>query len=173
MVAGLTTIANGSTSNTAAIGAVDTTRTFVVFTRRVGNAGGREEYYQVRGELTNATTLTFTRADINNAVDIAWFVVTLNDGTTVQRGTTTLANNNNTANVALAPAIVPSRSFPIFSVSGGTNSSNLLDDTSITADLSSATNLRLQRDSDNVSATVAWFVVDLGSPRIDWQEIIP
>jgi hypothetical protein len=174
---GLTTINNNSTTATATIGAVDVTRTFLVFSRRAENSiNGREGRYQVRGELTNATTLTFTRAGDSDDVDIAWFAVTLNDGTTVQRGTTTLANNNDTANVALASAIVPNRSFPIISVSGGLdNNSGHLDDTSITADLTSTTNLRLERDSnaDSGNATVAWFVVNLGSPRIDWQEIIP
>jgi hypothetical protein len=174
---GTTAITNNNTFVSVPITAVDTSKTFVVFTRRAENGiNGREGRYQVRGELTNATTLTFTRAGNSDDVDIAWFAVTLNDGTTVQRGTTTLANNNNTANVALAPAIVPNRSFPIFSVSGGTNNNNnYLDDTSITADLTSTTNLRLERDSnsDSGTATVAWFVVNLGSPRIDWQEIIP
>jgi len=174
--AGLTTINNNWTTATATIAAVDTTKTFLVFSRRADrNTAGREEDYQIRGELTNATTLTFTRVDNDNDMDIAWYVVTLNDGTTVQRGTTTLANNTNTEDVTLAPAIVPNRSFPIISVSGGVNNSGYLDDTSITADLTSTTNLRLERDSnaDRGNTTVAWFVVNLGSPRIDWQEIIP
>jgi len=38
---------------------------------------------------------------------------------------------------------------------------------------SATTNLRLQRTNTAVSTSAAWFVVHLGSPRIDWQEIIP
>jgi hypothetical protein len=166
--AGLTTLANGSTSVTATIGAVDVTKTFLVFSRRAGNVGGREERYQVRGELTNATTLTFTRAGNNTAVDIAWFAVTLNDGTTVQRGTATAAAGTATVNAALAPAVVLNRSFPIISVSGSSNGDDeRLDDTSLTGTLTSPTNLQLQRVSTTRIATAAWFVVNLGSPRID------
>jgi hypothetical protein len=172
--AGLTTLANGSASVTATIGAVDVTKTFLVFSRRAGNVGGRDERYQVRGELTNATTLTFTRAGNNTAVDIAWFAVTLNDGTTVQRGTVTAAAGTATVNAALAPAVVLNRSFPIISVSGSSNGDDdRLDDTSLTDTLTSPTNLQLQRVRTTRSATAAWFVVNLGSPRIDWQEIIP
>lgn len=171
---GLTTLANGSTTVTATIGAVDVTRTFLVFNRRAGNAGGREGRYQVRGELTNATTLTFTRAVGTTAMDIAWFAVTLNDGTVVQRGAATAVTGTTTVNVALAPAIVLNRSFPIISVSGGSGgSSNQQDDTSFTHALTTTTNLQLQRVSTSVPATTAWFVVNLGSPRIDWKEIIP
>lgn len=175
---GLTTLLEGNVAVTAAIGAVDMTKTFVVFSRRGATvAAGIEGRYQVRGELTNATTLTFTRA-VNNAVgggnndvEIAWFAVTLNDGTIVQRGTTTV--NAAFMDVPLAP-IVLNRGFPIVSVSGGTNGPNThLDDTSLTDAFTSTTNLRLQRANTAVPATVAWFVVNLGSPRIDWQEIVP
>jgi hypothetical protein len=170
---GMTTINNGAAA--AAITAVDMTKTFVVFTRRAAAAtNGREGRYQVRGELTNASTLTFTRAGTSDALEIAWFVVTLNDGTTVQRGTTTAAAGTATVNGALAPAVVLNRSFPIITVSGGEdNNSGRLDDTSLTGAFTSTTNLQFQRAITAVPATAAWFVVSLGSPRIDWQEIIP
>jgi len=171
--AGLTTLANGSTTVAATIGAVDVARTFLVFSRRAGNVGGREERYQVRGELTNATTLTFTRTGNSTDVNIAWFAVTLNDGTTVRRGTTTVGTGTATVNAALTPAIVPNRSFPIISVSGGDNNNGRLDDTSLTGAITSTSNLQFQRVSTGLPATAAWFVVDLGSPRIDWKEIIP
>lgn len=184
---GLTTLLEGNVAATAAITAVDMTKTFVVFSRRGATvAAGREGRYQVRGELTNPTTLTFTRA-VNNAVgggvndvEIAWFAVTLNDGTTVQRSTVTAGTGPASAilNVPLTTAIVINRSFPIISISGGTDTENTrLDDTSFTDAFTTTTNLQLQRSntagSTGVPATAAWFVVNLGSPRIDWQEIVP
>lgn len=170
-------INNGNNAVVVPITAVDLTKTFVVFTRRAATgAQGREGRYQVRGELTNATTLTFSRAVNNNNagnVEIAWFVVTLNDGTTVQRGTTTVNAGSGFRDVPLAPIVV-NRSFPIVSVSGGTNLLNShLDDTSLTDAFTSTTNLRLQRANTAIPATADWFVVNLGSPRIDWQEIVP
>ncbi len=172
---GLTTIANGSATATAAITAVDTAKTFVVFTRRAATAtNGRDGRYQVRGELTNATTLTFTRSGTSDALEIAWFAVTLNDGTTVQRGVSTAAAGATQVDATLSPAIVLNRSFPIISVSGGEDNNNgRLDDTSLTDAFTSTTNLRLQRTSTAVITSTAWFVVNLGSPRIDWREIFP
>ena len=172
---GLTTINNGSATATAAITAVDTAKTFVVFTRRAAAVtAGRDGRYQVRGELTNATTLTFTRSGTSDVLEIAWFAVTLNDGTTVQRGVSTAAAGATQVDASLSPAIVLNRSFPIISVSGGENNNNgRLDDTSLTDAFTSTTNLRLQRVNTAVSTSAAWFVVHLGSPRIDWKELFP
>lgn len=172
---GLTTINNGAATATAVVTSVDTTKTFVVFTRRAAAAtNGREGRYQARGELTNATTLTFTRSGTSDALEIAWFAVTLNDGTTVQRGVATAAAGTTQVDAALSPAIVLNRSFPIISVSGGEDNNNgRLDDTSLTDAFTSTTNLRLQRVNTAVSTSAAWFVINLGSPRIDWKEIFP
>lgn len=178
---GLTTILDGAFSNTATITAVDPTRSFLVFSRRAANdVDGVEGCYQVRGELTNGTTLTFTRALDERQIDIAWFVVTLNDGTTVQRGTAAAAAGTNTANVTLAPAVVLNQSFPIISASGEDNGNARgdLDSTSWTPAFTSTTNLRLQRtpagSGDQIDSSVAWFAINLGgSTRIDWQEVFP
>ena len=74
----------------------------------------------------------------------------------------------------MSRTLVLNRSFPIISVSGSSNGDNdRLDDTSLTHAFTSTTNLRFQRASTSRSAQIAWFVVHLGSPRIDWQEIFP
>jgi len=178
----LVTIANGSLSNTATIPtAVDPTKSFLVFSRRAAsNMAGNEGRYQVRGELTNGTTLTFTRAGTQRAVDISWFVVSLNDGTSVQRGVATAAGGTNTQNVALAPAVTLNRSFPVISASGGNNNDEAdLDSTSWTPAFSATNNLRLERTpagtGTQISSSVAWFAVNFGfgPTRIDWMEIYP
>jgi hypothetical protein len=178
---GLTSIVNGATSNTAAITAVDPTRSFLVFSRRAANnVAGVEGRYQVRGELTNGTTLTFARAGTQRQVDIAWFVVSLNDGTTVQRGTATAAGGDNMQDVALSPAVTLNRSVPVISSSGGNNNDDAdLDSTAWTPAFTSTTNLQLQRTpagtGTQISSSVAWFAINLGfgPTRIDWLEDYP
>ncbi len=189
---GIVTIAINQTVATvtlAAANAVDTSRTFLVFTQSGGTAvNGIERYYQTTGELTNATTLTFTRAFQNNTantqVNIAWFAVRMVDGTTVQRGLAgpsgaTGATGTTTMNAALT-AIDTSRSVPIISVRGdaASNASTNLDDTSWKAAFTTPTNLQLTRVAGNTTnATVAWQVVQFNkAPNLvdgDGKEIFP
>lgn len=178
---GLTSIVDGVSSNTAGITAVDPTKSFLVFSRRAAsNVAGVEGRYQVRGELTNGTTLTFTRARNQRQIDIAWFVVTLNDGTTVQRGTAAVVAGDNMEVVTLAPAVALNRSFPVVSASGANSTeSGDLDSTCWTPAFISTTNLQLQRTpaggGTQIGSSVAWFTINLGgSPtRIDWSEVYP
>lgn len=176
---GLSTIIAGQTAVAAAISAVDPAKTFLVLTRRAAAASnGIEGQYQVRGELTNGTTLTFTRAQNTNAVDISWFAVSLKGGSSVQRGVDTSGTlaASATRNVALANAITINQSVPFISTSGGIGANNDLDDTSWTTFLSTLTNLQLQRAGNNaISASTAWFVVDFNrvTTIVDWQEIYP
>ena len=91
---GLVSLATNQASITAALSpAVDTTRIFLVFTRRGGTGiSGDETLYEVNAQITNGTTLTFSRATqsgaANTGVDITWFAVRMTYGTTVQSGTT-------------------------------------------------------------------------------------
>lgn len=188
---GTATIARSGTSVTATLNpAVDTTRTFLVFTSDGGSAvNGVESRYLTRGEITDATTLTFTRARRRNAangqVNIAWFAVRMTDGTTVQSGTTTNTPDPNTMtmNAALSPPVVISRSVPIISVSGdplNTVETDALDDNSWAAQLTSPTNLQLTNSTNVQNAwntTVAWQVVQFANApnRVDGdgREIFP
>jgi hypothetical protein len=189
--AGTVTIATNQTAATvtlSAANAVDTTRTFLVFTRSAGTAvNGREYFYQTTGEITNATTFTFARAfqngNANTQVDIAWFAVRMTDGTTVQRGLVGPSGTgagSATMNAALASAIVINRSVPIISARGdaGDNATTNLNDTSWKAGFTTTTNLQMTRVASNSSnATVAWQVVQFSdAPNLvdgDGREFFP
>jgi hypothetical protein len=190
---GIATIAINATTVTAALNPpVDLTRTFLVFTRSGGSGSfGVESWYQTTGAITNATTLTFTRAYQNSGfantqVDIAWFAVRMTDGSTVQRGLQGPSGTgaaSATMNVALPSAVVTTRSVPFISVMGDpvpANPFSNLDDTSWKAALTTTTNLRLTRavGATKVSnATVAWQVVQFNNqPNLvdgDGREIFP
>lgn len=166
-----TTSINSGTQNFVTVPlapAVDPNQSFLVFSRRAPTTGGIEGDYQVTGEITGGgLTLTFTRADTKtNAVDIAWEVVSLNDGTTVQRGKITSDLTDNPLNATLSPAIVTAQSIPLISVSGAFSPTDTadIDSTTYTAIFTSTTNLQMQRASNpNMSATVAWQVVQFAT----------
>jgi hypothetical protein len=189
---GSASIAINALTATAALNPpVDLTRTFLVFTRSGGSGSfGVESFYQTTGQITNATTLTFTRAFqgnfANSQVDIAWFAVRMTDGTTVQRGLqgpSGVGGASATMNAVLPSAIAINRSVPFISVMGDpapANPFSNLDDTSWKAALTSTTNLRLTRAAGaaNVSnATMAWQVVQFNDrPNLvdgDGREIFP
>ncbi|MFZ1060311.1 MAG: PQQ-binding-like beta-propeller repeat protein [Candidatus Rokuibacteriota bacterium] len=158
---GLTTIAAAASSATAAISSVTTGASFLVMSRRgVVASAGIETQYQVRGEITNATTLTFSRDSTTNTVDIAWEVVTLSDGTSVQRGAAAAATTETTLNATLSPAVILAQSVSFASARGGVDVNSDLDSTSWTASITTTTNLQLQRGSaQSVDSNIAWEVV--------------
>jgi hypothetical protein len=182
---GTATIAPAATSTTATLNpAVDTTRTFLVFTSNGGSAvAGVESRYLTRGEITNATTLTFTRAGNGGQVNVAWFAVRMTDGTTVQRATNNTAGNPGVTMNAPLTAIVPARSVPIISASGdplNTVEDDALDDNSWAPAFTSTTNLQLTNSTNaqgNWDTTVAWQVVQFtDKPNLvdgDGREIFP
>ena len=158
---GLITLLAGESSKTQGISAVTLANSFLLFTRRGSASGGTETQYQVRGELTNGTTLTFSRDSTLNTVDIAWEVLGLSDGSTVQRGTAAAF----TTETLLSPGIsvTPSRSVPFISVQGGVDATSDLDSTSWTATVA-ASNLNLERASaQSVDANISWQVVQFAT----------
>lgn len=167
MQRGLTTIANGASSATAALAEVNLSKSFVLMSYRgAGAINGVESQFMVRGALTNNTTLTFNRVSTSNNVDIAWEVISLGEtGAAVERGTAaTTATGNTTLNQTIS-AVDLSKAFAYISVQGGTgtNTGNL-DELSWTAALTSPTNLRLQRGGSGTHSTINWQVVQFAGP---------
>ena len=161
---GLVDIAGGSASNTQAITSVATGSSFLVFSRRgATTAAGIEANYQVRGQITSATQLTFTRTGTTGATNISWEVVTMSDGTAVQRGTSsTAAVTDTTLNATLSPAIDTTTTIPWISasVTSGPTTDQDLDASSWSATFSTTTNLQLQRIFTNdAQGQVAWQVI--------------
>ncbi|MEM9561346.1 MAG: hypothetical protein AAGA93_01930, partial [Actinomycetota bacterium] len=150
---GTTTLPSGSTSVTVTIDAVDTTSSFLEFgVRGTGTEPGR---LQIIGELTNSTTVTFTRDNTGVDVVIDWSVVEFSSGVTVQRGVS--SNSGGAVVDTTISAVDRSRSFVLlggYQVDGVTFDGNDF----VQASLTSATNLRLAVDFATPS-TVPWQVI--------------
>ncbi len=153
---------------------VDTSKSFILLTRRSGTSvDGVEGEYNVRGEFLTAGTAvtgvqfarTVTATGNNRQADIAYEVVTLSDGSTVQSGTTALTGSNGTSTATLT-AVDTTRTAVLFTVSGGNSGANRIDDTFLTGTLNgsnggSGSGITFTRLGSNNVGTIAaaWFAV--------------
>jgi YD repeat-containing protein len=163
---GIATIPDSTTSVNASITSVDTTKSFLIMNIAAdSSANGNEGRYLIRGAFTNSTTLTFNRVGTQGTPTIAWEVVSMSDGTTVQSGAkSTTATSDSTLNQTLSSAVDLARSFVYLSVQGGANGTATdLGEVSWTGSLTSTTNLRLQRGATGSQATINWQAVQFAA----------
>ena len=148
---GTTTIASGSSSTTATITAVDPSKAFLTFTVRGDQPTPND--MMISGELTNATTVTFSRVGTFTNVTIEWSVVEFVSGVSVQRGSPTLGSS--TTDIPIS-SVDLTRSFVLMNsrVGGGTFGASDFP----RAALTSSTNLRVSIES-SASNVVKWQVV--------------
>jgi hypothetical protein len=154
-------------SKTATISTVDTAKSFLIANwSTLGTTVGGNA---IRGRITSATQVTFDRGVTGSAVDLTWFVVTMNDGSTVQSGNASFGSATTQVNVSPLSAVTLSRSVAFLSGyqrGGSTPYPGVTPDDNagvpwFTADLTSTTNLRLTRDVTlNFTAEAPWFVVE-------------
>ncbi|MCM8789688.1 MAG: hypothetical protein NC916_01515, partial [Candidatus Omnitrophica bacterium] len=125
---GTVTLAVNQGSNTGTwTGAVDLAKSFLVFSAKANRStNGIEGYFWIRGEITNGTTVTFTRGYQSTTtltdVLIRYYVVELTDPVSIVQGQSvgavTVPTGASSAEMNLATAVDPTRSAPFFSVSG-------------------------------------------------------
>lgn len=162
---GTVTLANGITNTTAAIGSsVNLGSSFLIFNYKAATAiAGVERDYYVRGSYSNNSTLSFTRRNGNQDVDISWFAVEMTDGTTAQSGSTTINGGGGTSVTAtLSPAVTTTKSMIVFSNDTATGDSGVAtqDSGTYTSTFNSSTQIQFTRNNDeNNAATLDWFVI--------------
>jgi hypothetical protein len=135
-----------------------------------GEINGVEGLLMTRGTISDANTLTFSRA-VNGRVagqniDIAWYVVEFTDlASNVQRGSATISSGTKSAKVKLDYPVDIERAFPIIYTSGGdTNLAKISDDlvkAEMTKTVTAGDTLKLTRRDSIVATDVNWFVVEL------------
>lgn len=112
------TINNASSSGTATISSVDTSKTLLIWDGRVsadsGVANPQSDSYDARITLTNATTLTANRFSTSNNVTIYVTVVEFKTAavTSVQYGTITVSSG--TSNTAAISSVTTSRALCVY-----------------------------------------------------------
>ena len=147
-------------SVTATITAVDTGKAFLMFTTASPGNGIIPGAVVVRGELTNSTTVTFTRETSEAApvqMDVAWTVVEYACGVSVQRGSVLV--NALTTNVALV-AVDTSRAFVLWSKTPKNTDTGWNADDAALVELTSSTNLRISTAQAPTGHMFSWQVVE-------------
>lgn len=159
MQSGTVAFSTTDTSKDVTITSVNTSKAFLMFS--FSSAATDADDGMIMGVMTNATTLTFSRAASGSAVSVSWYVAEYEYGVSVQRGTST----NNSKNTAIAISSVDlSKSFPILS-SKQTNTS-LRDSTMTKGYLLDSTTLRLDSSEDRSGMTYAWQVVQFDAATV-------
>jgi hypothetical protein len=125
----------------------------------------------VRATLSDPTTVTLDRGvGIDDVTEVAWQVVELADGSSVQHGSSTMASGDATATATIA-AVATGRSvaFASSQFGGGQGggetsaaSGGVIGVASATVQLSGATQVSLVRTATGADATFTWFVVSWG-----------
>ena len=162
---GISTISGGSGSATVNLPtSVNLGRSFVLTNVRAGpNSDGGEDDYFVRATLSGTNTLNLNRfASAGEFVEVAYFVVELTDGSSVQAGAMSTAfSTTTTMSVTLSPAITISRALPIFGTSVGSTSAFHVDSGSFTPNFTSTTGLQFTRvSSQSVDVAGYYYVIE-------------
>jgi len=134
--------------------AVTANNSFIVVSDR-----GTSDYY-VRGEVTNGSTLTFTRATSTGNVDVSWYLVEMTNGSTVQAGVQAVTTSGATPTiVTLGTAVPEDESYSIISTSATSTEASASE---VGHDLirnGGSTELKLYRSALTGTPTVAWQVI--------------
>ena len=156
----------GDSSLSAAVTAVNAQKAWLLFSYTSASGTGTNiAQKMVWGTVTDATTLTFDRASTGQASDLTWYLVEFTDGTTVESGSTQFTNAQTQLDIGIAcvDTLTTLATAGGMSYRGG-STPYVVDDnpgvSSVTLDLTSATNLRLTRGlTGAVTASIGWFVV--------------
>ncbi|HJY34608.1 MAG TPA: S24/S26 family peptidase, partial [Vicinamibacterales bacterium] len=148
---------------------VTTGRSFLLSSFTTTGSGTDMGARLLRGQLFNPTTLVFDRSiagSPDNLTEIAWQVVELKDGSSVQNGTTSFAAGTAAVAQPLGVQVNVTRSIPLCAVQVGGQSmgraayaaNDVPGEASFTGALA-PTQLTLTRNSTNSAADVGWSVI--------------
>ncbi len=164
-------IASGALAATVTVTAVDTTKTFLIasWTSDVDGIGANF----VRARITSTTQLTFDRGVTGSNIGLTWYLVTLNDGSTVQSGNAAFGTAATLVSAALSPAVNLTTAVAFLSGNQrggstpdpGTTPNDNPGVALFRADLTGTTTLQVSRATvgTGVTANAAWFVVNFAS----------
>lgn len=167
------TLGAGTGTTTVALSSpVDLASTFILASPYANPAGTEMGERTIRARLVDASTVEVYRAVTTESIVARIQVVTLNDGTLVQRGLVTMSPGTSVATASLSP-VDTSRSTAFTTVmepgslSGGSTSytaDDVVGEASAAVTLPSSTSVSLRRNASLGTATFAWQVVTWGGP---------
>ncbi len=165
---GLTTLGAGESEKCTLIRVKSNVNSFLIMSfKGTGAVNGIESQYLTRGSVIHSGSNMghcFNRVSTVNSVEVAWELVSMIDGTAVQAAANATTAVSDTIIDRTIAAVDLNRSFVYIGTQGGsgTDTTNL-DEGSWTANLTSSTNLRLQRGGGGTLGTVNWQVIQFAA----------
>lgn len=171
---GLQTMASGSALLDVNLStAVNTSRSFMIFSYSI--SGNFFASGALLGRLLNATQVRFERNQTGASADIAWEVIQLPTGSSVQHNfadfnSATTARNIAITSVNTSRAVAFSPNSAIAGFSFGAHNftaDDIMGHGLATFNLTNSTNLELTRIPTGSNASISWFVVEFNAPFVD------
>jgi cellulose synthase/poly-beta-1,6-N-acetylglucosamine synthase-like glycosyltransferase/transposase-like protein len=174
---GSKSFATNVSSTTVTISSVTTSQAFLIFSQ--SDSDTAPQCSQIAGELTNSTTITFSRnsSSCGSTITIQWYVAEFNNpsssnGVSVQRGNVDMTNAG--AGVDLNVTITSvntAHSFVILTKK--TNGTTYDGNDFVRAKLTSSTNLVLhEQNTGNTGADIAyWQVIEYANSNVQSGEV--
>ena len=149
---------------------VDTDKSWLIYSYKTDDGTAADIGQKlVHGVITNDTTLTFSRDNTGQTMDLTYYLVEFTDGTSVRDGSKAFTSNSTTADATISPPVDTSRSICAggYHMRGG-KSPYSTDDVPgvgwVTLELTTSSNLRLTRGfGGSTTAEVGWFVIQFSS----------
>ena len=160
---GTTNIAGSSASTTVSISAVDMTKSILFFSATNNDADPAD--FQIAGELTNATTLTFSRYGSGAASPkIKWQVVEFESGVFVQHGSVTDPSGSNNITETLGTSIDTTRSFALvnYHINGSVFGAN----DAVVGDITKSNELTITRGGEFGGSIIKYQVVEYEDAKV-------
>ncbi|MCB1191367.1 MAG: hypothetical protein KDK90_13060, partial [Leptospiraceae bacterium] len=152
-----------SSTGTATITTVDLASSFLLFNYKAASAvNGDEIKYYTRGTLTDSTTVTFNRKSNTNSVDVSWFVITMTDGTKVQKGTKNVTTTDVTVTDTVTSVNTGTTMIALSNdIDTGDASTTTQDSGTFSSKFNSSTQIEFGRYKQESNAgTIDWFTVE-------------
>gem|GEM_PF-6060872 len=167
---GNATIAAGSSFVNANLTEVNTSSSWLLFTKRTDDNALQIIQTAVLGDITNRTTLTFTRRTTTGQMRLQWFVIDT-PGATVQKGQFQITSTTAAVQNASLTSINLNRSFPVLSWNSN-GAATTYGYYYWTARFTNDTNIRFQRNLTGQLANLSWMAVGLNEPvySVYWTE---
>ncbi|MEP2671482.1 MAG: hypothetical protein ABJH04_20935, partial [Cyclobacteriaceae bacterium] len=167
-VTGSVTAGNTSGTSTISPAVSDLSKTMVISNHTISGNINADDL--ARTELTNATTVSYTRSGNASQLDFVTYVVEFTDETTVTRGNQTFASTVVSQNAAITASTTTSGVIPLGNQTRQGNTSFASDDNPghawFTYEITSTSNLLIERatgtSGGNSTAEAPWQIVTFG-----------
>jgi len=156
---GSQSITAGTTSSTATVTTVDTGRSFLICSPGENTSTGPDDLTYTC-ELTNSTTITFTRPSGNGGtLTIRWQLIEY-DNIRVQTSTVSMASGTGSTSYTIPTAVDTAKTFMTMTILATSTTAADNIDRYVSANISSATNVNFTRAQNTGAVTVRFFIVE-------------